>query len=105
MNISQGQSTKLTAIPLNAGGTPVALLPNDVPAWSTDAPASVDLTPSADGLSLLVAVHADAPAGDINFQITDSLPPNGNGSFVLTVTPAVVPNPVASFSVTASTPA
>lgn len=105
MNISAGQSTTLTALPLNTGGNAVALLPGDVPSWSTDQAGFVDVTPSSDGLSLLVAVHPDAPVGDINFQVTDGLPPNGVGTFVLTVTPPVVPNPVASFSITASTPA
>jgi hypothetical protein len=109
MNINPGQSTTLTATPLAAPvppatvGLPTVLPTGDVPTWTLNAPTSVTATPSKDGLSLVVAVLPTAPAGDINFIITDGLIPTATGSFTLTVT-APTQAPVASFSVSASTP-
>lgn len=104
MNISQGQTTTLTAQPIGVSGNPTTLPPGDVPVWAVDAPSVVDVTPSVDGLSLVVLVHKDAPAGDINFQITDAIIARATGAFVLTVS-APAPESVASFAITASVPA
>lgn len=106
MNINPGQSTVLTAVPLDSTGAPTTLPSGDVPNWSASDTSQITATPSADGLSLTVAVNSPATAGDIVFTIADSLIPAAVGTFTLTITPVVVgPNPVASFSVTASTPA
>lgn len=106
MNINPGQSTVLSAVPLDASGNPTTLPSGDVPNWSASDTSQITATPSADGLSLTVAVNSPATAGDIVFTVADSLIPSATGTFTLTITPVVVgPNPVASFSVTASTPA
>lgn len=106
MNINPGQSTILTAVPLDASGSPTSLPSGDVPNWSASDTSQITATPSADGLSLTVAVNSPATAGDVVFTIADSLIPAATGTFTLTITPVVVgANPVASFSVTASTPA
>lgn len=104
MNINQGQSVNLTAVPLGASGNPTKLPAGDVPAWATSDASAVDVTPSADGLTLAVLVHADAPAEDITFQITDGQIPTATGTFVLTVQAPAGAEPVASFAVTADTP-
>lgn len=106
MNINPGQSTTLTAVPLDASGNPTTLPSGDVPNWSASDTSQITATPSADGLSLTVAVNSPATAGDVVFTIADSLIPAATGTFTLTITPVVVgPNPVASFSITGSTPA
>lgn len=106
MNINPGQTTVLTAVPLDASGAPTTLPSGDVPNWSASDTSQIVATPSADGLSLTVAVNAAATAGDVVFTIADSLIPAATGTSTLTITPVVVgPKPVASFSITASTPA
>lgn len=106
MNINPGQSTILTAVPLDASGSPTSLPSGDVPNWSASDTSQITATPSADGLSLTVAVNSPATAGDVVFTVADSLNPSATGTFTLTITPVVVgPGAVASFSVTASTPA
>lgn len=106
VNINPGQKTVLTAVPLDASGSPTTLPSGDVPNWSASDTSQITATPSADGLSLAVAVNSPATAGDVVFTIADSLIPAATGTFTLTITPVVVgPNPVASFSITASTPA
>jgi hypothetical protein len=104
MNINPGQSTTLTAVPLDSTGAPTKLPAGDVPNWSASNSNGVSMTPSADGLSLVVAMGLTAQPGDYVFTITDAKIATATGSITLTV-PAPVPNPVASFSVTASTPA
>lgn len=103
MNINPGQSTTLTATPLDAAGAPTSLPKGDVPTWAVSDASKVVATPSADGLSLAVAVNAGAAPGDVVFTITDAQVPTATGTITLTI-PAPVVNPVASFSVTASTP-
>ncbi len=104
MNINPGQSTKLTATPLDANGAATQLPSGDVPAWGVSDPSKVSVVPSADGLSLDVTVNAQgATPGDVVFQITDGVIAAATGSFTLTIA-AVGPAPVASFSVAASTP-
>jgi hypothetical protein len=112
MNINQGQTTTLTAVPLAAPippatvGLPTTLPAGDVPQWSTSDATQATVTPSADGLSLVVAVNANAtPGTTVTYTITDGVIPTATGSFQLTIQPAVTPPaPVASFSVSASTP-
>ena len=103
VNINQGQSTTLTATPKGASGNVTTLPTGDVPMWTVDTPASVDVSPSADGLALSVAVHKDAPAGDVVFGITDGQIASAVGSFTLSIQ-APAPEAVASFDVSASTP-
>jgi hypothetical protein len=105
MNINPGQGTVLTAAPLDASGNPVVLPSGDVPNWSASDTSQITATPSADGLSLTVAVNSNAVAGSVIFTVTDAVIPTATGTFTLTITPAVAGNPVASFSVTASVPA
>ena len=107
MNINPGQSTVLTAVPLDASGAPVTLPSGDVPNWSASDTSQITATPSADGLSLTVAVNSPATAGDVIFTITDAVTASATGTFTLSITPGGGPTPgaVASFSVTASTPA
>lgn len=105
MNINPGQSTVLTAVPLDASGVQTTLPSGDVPNWSASDTSQITATPSADGLSLTVAVNAGATASTIVFTITDGVIPAAQGTFSLTITPTTPPpNPVASFSVTGSTP-
>jgi hypothetical protein len=107
MNINPGQSTVLTAVPLDASGNGVALPSGDVPSWSASDTSQIVATPSADGLSLTVAINSPATAGDVIFTIADALIPTATGTFTLSIVPGVTPPPggVASFSITASTPA
>ena|ERR1700722_18586173 len=106
MNITQGQSTTLTATPLDVNGVATTLVPGDVPAWSVSDPTAVVVVPSADGLSLSVAVNLTAPNETVVFQITDStVTPPATGTFTLTIGTVVPPpNPVASFSIAGSAP-
>ena len=103
MNINGGQSTVLTATPLAADGSLTTLPAADVPTWAVSDPTKVTVSPSADGLSLKVAVNTGAVPGDIIFSITDQLIATATGTFTLTI-PAVGPKPVASFGVAASVP-
>lgn len=103
VNINPGQSTVLTATPLDATGVATKLPTGDVPTWSVSDPTKVTATPSADGLSLAVTVVAGAAPGDVVFTITDGQITTATGTFTLTI-PAPAPNPVASFSVVGSTP-
>ena len=103
VNINPGQSTVLTAAPLDAAGSPTTLPSGDVPTWSVSDPTKVSASPAADGLSLAVAITPGAAPGDIVFTITDAVIAAATGTFTLTI-PAPAPNPVASFAVTASTP-
>ena len=103
MNINPGQTTVLTAVPLDAAGNPTKLPAGDVPTWSASDTSQITATPSADGLSLTVVVNPAAPPSTIVFTLTDAIIPAATGTFSLTITPAG-PNPVASFSITASTP-
>jgi hypothetical protein len=103
VDIQPGQSTTLTAAPLDAGGVVTTLPTGDVPTWSVSDPTKVSASPSADGLSLVVSVTAGSAPGDIVFTITDAVVTTATGSFILTI-PAPVANAVASFSVSASTP-
>ena len=103
MDIKPGQSTVLTAAPLDAAGAATTLPSGDVPTWSVSDPTKVSASPSADGLSLSVTVTPGAAPGDIVFTITDAVIASATGTFTLTI-PAPAPNPVASFAVTASTP-
>ena len=103
MEIKPGQSTVLTAAPLDAQGAATTLPSGDVPTWSVSDPTKVSATPSGDGLSIAVAITPGAASGDIVFTITDAVIATATGSFTLTI-PAPVANAVASFAVTASTP-
>jgi hypothetical protein len=103
VDIKPGQSTVLTAAPLDAAGAGTTLPSGDVPSWSVSDPTKVSATPSPDGLSLAVAITPGAAPGDIVFTITDGQITTATGTFTLTI-PAPAPNPVASFAVTASTP-
>lgn len=105
MDINPGQSTVLTAVPLDASGVQTTLPTGDVPNWSASDTSKISATPSADGLSLNVTVNSDGSAtpGDILFTITDALIPSATGTFTLTI-PQPTAQPVASFGVTASTP-
>lgn len=105
MNINPGQSTVLTAVPLDASGAPTVLPAGDVPNWSASDVSQISVTPSADGLSLSVTVNATATASTVVFTITDGKITTATGTFSLTITPVTPPpNPVASFSITGSTP-
>jgi len=106
MNINPGQSTVLTAVPLDLNGNPVTLPSGDVPNWSASDTSQITATPSTDGLSLTVAVNPGATAGDVVFTIADAVNPNAIGTSTLSIT-SVTPPPsgVASFNITASTPA
>jgi hypothetical protein len=102
MEIKPGQSTTLTATPLDASGIVTSLPPGDVPTWASSNP-EAKITESADGLSLRVDIDPLALPGDVAFTITDAVNPAATGTITLTiVTPA--PNPVASFRVDASAP-
>ena|SRR5258708_5268591 len=104
MNINPGQSTVLTAVPLDAQGNPTVLPSGDVPNWSVSDASKVTAAPSADGLSLNVTVNPGVAPGDVVFTIADSVIPSATGTFTLTITGAAA-QPVASFSVTGSAPA
>jgi len=108
MNINAGQSTVLTAVPLDSTGNPTVLPSGDVPNWSASDTSNITATPDPTGLMLIVAVNANAPAGDVVFTIADSAIPSATGTFTLSITPGGGPgpgtNPVASFSITASAP-
>jgi hypothetical protein len=102
MNINPGQSTTLTAAPLDASGNPTTLPTGDVPQWSVE-PSGPALTPSADGLTLGVSFPTNAAPGDYVFNVADGIIKTATGTITLTI-PSPGPNPVASFAVTASTP-
>ena len=105
MNINPGQSTVLTAVPLDSNGVQTTLPSGDVPNWSASDTSQITATPSTDGLSLTVAVNAGATASSVVFTITDALNPAATGNFTLNIVSATpTPNPVSSFSVSASTP-
>ena len=104
MEIKPGQSTTLTATPLDAGGLPTSLLQGDIPMWSASDTTDVKITESADGLSLRVDVLPLTLPMDVVFTITDSQVPSATGSLTLTIV-APAPNEVASFKVDASVPA
>ena len=103
MNINPGQSTVLTAVPLDASGNQTTLPSGDVPTWSSSDPTKFTASPFADGLTLNVTINAGAAPGDIVFTVTDAVIAAATGSITLTI-PAPTPNPVASFGVTASAP-
>lgn len=103
MNINPGQSTVLTAVPLDAAGNPTSLPAGDVPNWAVSDASKITAAPSADGLSLNVTVNPGVSPGDVVFTISDAVNPGAQGSFTLTVSGAGA-QPVASFSVTASQP-
>lgn len=104
--INPGQSTVLTATPLDASGAKTTLPSGDVPQWSVSDASNVNVLPSQDGLSLDVTVGSSAPASDLVFTIKDANVASAVGTFTLTVVSTLppAPNPVASFSITASAP-
>jgi hypothetical protein len=103
VNINPGQSTTLTASPLDANGVATTLPSGDVPQWSIEPTAGVTVTPSTDGLTLGVAFAATALPGNYVATVMDGIIKTAMGTITLTI-PAPGPNPVASFLVTASTP-
>lgn len=103
MNINPGQSTTLTAQPLDASGNPTTLPAGDTPQWSVEPAAGVTVTPSANGLTLGASFAPTAAPGSYVFTVVDQIIKTAMGTITLTV-PTPGPNPVASFSVSASTP-
>ena len=103
VTIKPGQSITLTAQPLDVNGNPTVLPSGDVPVWSISDTTNFTATPSADGLSIVLAASATAPTETVNISIADELIPTATGSYTLNVGGASA-LPVASFSVTSNTP-